>query len=118
MEQAVKRGHGAHVGEESQLLPHGQQPLLWAHFGGRVVVEAKIAHGGEEHGVCLHAGLVGILGEGVSHLVYGVGSANGFLVVELMSKLAGDSVKRGHALLHDFRPDAITGQYSDIQFHV
>ena len=118
VEQAVEGGHGAHVGEETQLLPHGQQALLRAHLGGRIIVKAEIAHGGEEHGVGLHAGLVGILGERVSHLVYGVGTANGFLVVELMSELAGNSVKHGHALLHDFWPDAITGQYSDIQFHV
>ena len=87
-------------------------------FGGRIIVKAEIAHSGEEHGIGLHAGLIGILRERVSHFVYGVGTANGLLVVELVAELAGNSVKHGHALLHDFWPDAITGQYSDIQFHV
>lgn len=116
MEQTVERGHRPHIGKEAELA-HGQQASLRAHLQCGVVVEARVSDSSEEHSVGVHADLERLFGERVATDVDGVGSADGLTVHKLVSKLLGDGVEHMDGLRHDFWPDAVSGQYCDIQFH-
>ena len=118
VDEAVERLHGTYVGIEAQLLAHGQESLLGTHLGGGIVVELRVAHAGKEHGIGLLARLERLFGEGVSHLVDGMGAAECFLVTNLMAELCGHCAEHGHALLHNLGADSVTGQYCDFQFHI
>ena len=115
--QTVEGLHGTDVGIEPELLAHGKQALFGADLGRRVVVELRVAHAGKEHGISLLARLVGLFGEGVTHLVDGMCTAEGFLVADFVSELLGYCAEHSHALLHNLGADAITGQYCDFEFH-
>ena len=113
VEQAREGGDGTHVGVEAQFLAHGKQSLFGAHGSRGVVVEAQVAHGGEEHGIGTHAHLMGGLRIGVADEVDGMSATDGLLVGELVVELAGDGVHDGHSLLHDLGPDSVAGQNGD-----
>ena len=117
MQQALERLHGADVGIQPQLLAHGQQALFGAHLGRRVVVILGIAHGREQHGVGLLTYMIGILREGVAHLVDGVRPAESVLISHFVAKLLAHGSHHVHAYGGNLRPDTVTGQYGNFQFH-
>ena len=108
---------GAYVGEEAELLSHGEQSLFRAHFCRWVVVEFGVSDRSEEYGVSFFADFECLFGEGVAHLVDGVCSAESFGVCDFVSKFLCDGREDGNALFHDFGSDAVAGENSNFQFN-
>ena len=117
VKQALEGLHGTDVGKQSELLAHGKQSLLGTHLGRWVVVELGVADRCKEHGIGLLADIVGLLGEGIAHLVDGMRTADGFRVTHFMTELLGNSRHHGHALFHNLRADTIASQHSNFQIH-
>ena len=109
VEQAVERGHGAHVGKQAKLLAHGQQAGLGAHLQCGIVVETRVAHSGEEHSVGVHTRLKCVVGERVSANVDGMCATDGLVIDKLVSKLLGNGVEHMDGLRHDLWSDAVAG---------
>ena len=114
VEQALECLHGTDIGEESQFLTHRQQSLLRTHFCCRVVVELRIAYSSKENCVSLLTCLESLLGEWVSHLVDGISTDEGFLVLYLVSKLLCYCVHHSHSLSHYLRTNAVARQYRNL----
>ena len=107
MQQAVERGHRAHVGKKAQLLTHSQQTYLWTDLRCRIVIVFQIAHSSEEYGVGLHTYLVGGVRIGIAHLVDGVCTTNSGGVSKLVAKLLGNCIEHSHTLFHNLRTNSI-----------
>ena len=118
MDKAVEGFHRSYVSIESKLFAHSQQALFGAHLGRRIVVELRVAHACKEHSISRLAHLEGLFGEGVAHLVDGMGAAKGFRISHLVAELLGYCTEHGHALLHNLGADTVTGQNCDVEFHV
>ena len=118
MYEAFESLYGTDIGIESQFLAHGQKSLLGTYLGTGVVVELRVTDAGKQHGIGFHAGLERVFGEGVTHLVDGVGATQGFLVGHFVAKLLSNGTAHGYTLLHNLRADTITGQHSNLEFHI
>ena len=117
MQQAFESLHRAYVGEQSQLLPHGQQPLFRTHLGRRVVVELGVSDSREQHGIRLLADLESLFRERVAHLVDGIRSAKSIFVTHFMSEFPANGSHDIDSLHGYFRSDTIARQYSNFKIH-
>ena len=117
MHQAIEGLYGADVGKQPQLLAHSQQTLLRPHLGSGVVVEAWVSDAGKQYGVGFLTNLEGLFGEGVAHFINGMCAAQCFGEGGFVSESLCCGLQYGHTLFHDFWSDAITGQYSNLEFH-
>ena len=117
VEQAVESGYGAHVGKESQLLAHSQQPRLGPNLQCRVVVVLQVAYGSKEYGIGTHTDVVGTIRIRVAKSLNGTGTDQCLLVGELVSALLGNGVHHGHALFHNFRTYSVARKDGNLQFH-
>ena len=117
MEKAVESSHRSHIGEEAQLLTHGEESCLRTHFQRGVVVEARITDSSEEHSICIHAGLEGLIREWVATCIDSMGTADSLLVFKLMAKLLCHDIEDIDSLRHDLRTDSVAREYSNFQFH-
>ena len=118
VEQGGKRLHRAYVGEETELLAHGEQALFRAHLGGGVVVVFGVAHGGEEHGVGLLARFECLFRERIAAGVDGRCAYKGFAESDFVTELTANSRHHGYALRGNLGADTVTGQYCDVEFHI
>jgi hypothetical protein len=116
--KAIEGGNRANVGKQTQTLAHSQQSLFGTHLCSGVVIEFGITNAGKENSISIHTRLESLFGEGVTHFVDGVSATQGFLVRHLVAKLLSNSRHNGHTLFHNLRSDAITGQNSNLQFHL
>ena len=114
MQQALKGLDRTDVGKEAQFLTHGKQALLRTNLGCGVIVKFGITYRGKKHSISLLASLESLLGEWVTHLIDGMGTAKGFLVNHFVAELLSNCRHHSHTLLHNLRADTITGQYSNV----
>ena len=105
------------LAKRPSFFRHGKQTLFGAHFGVGVVVELRVAHSREEHGVGPEAGLEGLFREGIAHLVNCVGSTDGVAVFNRVAEFFTHSRHDVHALTGDFRADSIAGKYCYFEVH-
>ena len=118
MDEAVEGSDRTDVGKQAELLAHGEQTLFGAHLGRGIVVKLRVTYGCKEHSIGLFAHLECLLGEGVAHLVDGMGTAEGFLVFHFMSELLGYGTHHCHALFHNLGADTIARENCNFQFHI
>ena len=117
MQQAVERGHRAHIGKEAQFLTHGQQTRLRTNLGRRVIIELERTYSGKEHSIGLHTHLVGTVGVRITYLVDGMGTTDGTLVFELMSALGSNGIEHSHTLFHNLWANTVALKNRNLQFH-
>ena len=92
--------------------------MFGTHLGGGVVVKLGVAHTGKENGIGLLAGLKGLFGEGIAHLVYGMRATKCLTIRNLMAELLCHGTHHGHTLFHNLGADSVTGQHSNFQVHI
>ena len=110
--------HRTDVGKQPEFFSHGEESLFRSHFRGGVVVEPKVPHGCEEDGIGILASLEGLFGEGVTHLVDGLGPADGLSVGHLMPEFLSDGIHDSHTLYHDLWSYTVAREDGYFKFHI
>ena len=113
VKEAIEGSYRADIGEEAELLTHGEQTCLRTNLQCGVVVKTRISNSSEEHGISIHTRLEGLIGERVATSIDGVGAADRLLISEVVTELLCDHIQYVDSLWHDLRANTITRQYSN-----
>src|SRR5690606_24244919 len=100
-----------------QFLSHFEQPLFRPYLGRGVIVKPRMPYCSKKNGICCHTYVMGGIGIGFPHGIYGGRPGQGRGPIDLVSKFFGNGIGYLNGLVYHFRANSIPCQKRYVQFH-